>query len=282
MSTRPPSTTALALADRYDALLLDAYGVIVAHDGALPGARALIAKLQERGRAFFIVTNDASRTPAGCARFYREVGLDIAEEQVISSGSLLAGYFQEHGLAGARCVVLGPADSRSLVEDAGGQLVAADDEELDVLVVADEAGYPFLETLDTVLTTLFRALDRGRDVRLVLPNPDRLYPKGGDAFGFAAGSVAALLEDAVARRYRDAAPTFLRLGKPHRPIFDEAEARAGSRDLVMLGDQVATDIRGARDAGLAAALVEGGVDRWSPEVEVAPDWLVTSLVDPES
>jgi hypothetical protein len=139
MPARPPETTALALCSEYDALLLDAYGVIVAHGRALPGASELVGALHERQHPYFIVTNDASRTPASCARFYDEVGLPIPEDRVISSGSLLAAWFRQHDLAGARCVVLGPADSRTLVRDAGGALTDADDATLDVLVVADEA-----------------------------------------------------------------------------------------------------------------------------------------------
>jgi ribonucleotide monophosphatase NagD (HAD superfamily) len=46
----------------------------------------------------------------------------------------------------------------------------------------------------------------------------------------------------------------------------------------MLGDQAMTDLRGAKDAGLAAALVESGVDRWSADMDPQPDWVVTSLV----
>lgn len=278
MTVRPPETTAIDLVDRYAGVLLDAYGVLVAHGQALPDAARFLDALEERGTPWFVVTNDASRTPATCARFYREVGLAVDEARVISSGALLAGYFAEHDLAGARCVVLGPADSRALVEQAGGVLVPADDDGLDVLVVADEGEFPFIETVDAALTSVFRALDRGRTPRLVLPNPDLLYPKGDGAVGIAAGSIAGLFERALAQRLRDRAPTFDRLGKPFAPIFDEAVRRAGTRDLVMIGDQIATDVRGARDYGLAAALSLLGVDRWAEDVEVAPDFLVPSLL----
>jgi hypothetical protein len=77
-----------------------------------------------------------------------------------------------HGLAGKRCIVLGPEDSRRYVERAGG-VVVPPGESFEVLVVGDEAGFPFLETVDAVLTGLFRDLDRGEHPALLLPNPTR-------------------------------------------------------------------------------------------------------------
>jgi HAD superfamily hydrolase (TIGR01450 family) len=278
MNDRPVETTVLALADRYDAFLLDAYGVLVDRDGALAGASELLAGLRERGRSVVVVTNDASRRPATAAERFSRLGLDIPVEHIVTSGSLIAGWFAREQLEGARAFVLGPEDSKAMTRDGGAQLVEAGDDELDVLVVADEAGYPFVDTLDATISALFRAVERGREVRLLLPNPDRLYPKSEGEMGIAAGSIALVIEDALSRRFPKTAPRFTRLGKPHRPIFDEARRRAGGEHPVMVGDQLATDIRGANDAGLASALVEGGVDRWREDGPLHPDYLVTSLV----
>ena len=60
----PTSTTVAALLERYDGLLIDAYGVLVDGRGLLPSAAALLAELGRRGTPFAIVTNDASRSPA--------------------------------------------------------------------------------------------------------------------------------------------------------------------------------------------------------------------------
>jgi len=52
--------------------------------------------------------------------------------------------------------VLGPVDSVQYVEQAGEQVVPPA-ELFDVLVIGDESGFPFLETVDT--TWLFSPLD---------------------------------------------------------------------------------------------------------------------------
>lgn len=266
-----------ALLERYDALLFDAFGVLVSQGGALPGAPELIRRLNEEGRDYLIVSNDSSRTLESCAAFYGGFGLEIPKERIVTSGSLIAPFFAERGLEGARAAVLGPEDSQRMVRDAGATLVGVN-EGFDVLVIGDESGYPFVDTVDDVITQLFRAFGAGREVALLLPNPDPLYPKGEDAYGIAAGSVALIVEAALARRFPGRTLTFHRLGKPSRPIFDEAKRRLPNQKLVMLGDQIETDVRGALEAGLDVALVETGVDRWTESSTLTPTWRLPSLV----
>ena len=257
-----PTITLDGLLDRYRVLLLDAYGVLVTATGILPGAVELIGRLNREGREFSIVTNDASRLSETYERRFRGMGLEIPAERVITSGSLLARHFREQGLSGARCAFMGTEETGVYIERAGGRLVGAD-EDFEVLVLGDEQGPPLLETMDLLVTGLFRRIDRAEPVHLVLPNPDRIYPKGGGAFGLGIGSVARMVEAALDHRYpgRDEL-RFTRLGKPCAPIFEAAVARHGGRrrlaEMVMVGDQLATDVRGARDFGLESVLVAGG------------------------
>ncbi|MGB5746441.1 MAG: HAD-IA family hydrolase [Desulfobacterales bacterium] len=244
---------------KYSVLLLDAYGVLVHSSGALPGAARLINTLNRTKKPFYILTNDASKLPATSARLFQSFGLAIAPDKIITSGSLLVDYFAANHLEDAPCAVLGPEDSARYVELAGGKVVAARDP-YEVLVIGDESGYSFLETVDTVLSGLFKKFDSGANVHLVLPNPDLIYPKADQGFGIASGSIALILEAALQRRY-PARPElkFARLGKPHAAIFREALERSGTRDMVMIGDQLETDIRGAVEFGLDAVLVSTGI-----------------------
>ena len=225
MST-PIRTSIEVLLDRYPVLLLDASGVLIDAAGPLPGAVALIHRLNRLGTSYFVLTNDASRLPDSTAEYFNDFGLDIASERVITAGSLLRCWFAEKGLQGKRCMVLGPRDSERYAEDAGGALVRLG-EPFEVLVIGDETGFAFLETIDTVLSLLCR-----------------------------------------------------RLGKPGTALFAEAERRAGTRDLVILGDQLGTDILGAHRFGIDSVLVGGGVTATRPEViqgAVVPTYYLPSL-----
>ncbi len=267
---QPREITIEELMEHYSVLLLDSFGVLVDGSGPLPGAAELVAELNSRAKPYYVLTNDASMLPASRAMRYQSMGLDIAEERVITSGALLKGYFAAHRLAGARCLVLGPPDSACYVQEAGGQVVPYA-EDFDVLVIGDQSGFEFLETVNAVLSALFRKLDRQEKVHLVLPNPDLIYPEGSQSFGIASGSVALVFEAALALRYPGRPDlAFARLGKPFPAIYAEALRRSGTRDMVMLGDQLETDIRGARDFGLDSVLVGTGVSLPGPSGASSP------------
>jgi ribonucleotide monophosphatase NagD (HAD superfamily) len=207
-----------------------------------------------------LVTNDASRLPETNAARLQRFGVPVRAERVLSSGSLLVPWFARHNLVGARCVVLGSPDSVAYVRAAGGEIVAPQvDATVDVVVLADDMGFPFIETMNAVLSLLVRAFEAGRSPALLLPNPDILYPARQGTYGFTAGAMALMLEAALAQRFVSAAPRFTPLGKPSTVLFEEAFVRLGTRDAVMLGDQLHTDIAGARAAGIASALVLTGV-----------------------
>jgi HAD superfamily hydrolase (TIGR01450 family) len=247
------------LIDRYEVLLLDAFGVLVHSSGTLAGAVELITELNRSAKPYYILTNDASRLPATAATRFQHMGLAIETDRIITSGSLLKGYFAQNRLTGSRCVVLGPEDSVRYVELAGGLVVTPDDE-FDVVVIGDESGFPFLDTVDSVLTGLIRKLDHGENVHLVLPNPDLIYPKSDREFGITGGGIALILEAALHQRYPGQNNlNFDRLGKPHDTIFKETLRRSGTRNMVMVGDQLATDICGARAFGLDSVLIASGI-----------------------
>jgi HAD superfamily hydrolase (TIGR01450 family) len=271
----PSPTTISALLDRYQGFAIDAYGVLVDGAGALPGARELVAALDQRGIPYVIATNDASRSPATCARRFAGLGLPIAAERVVTSGELLATRAE---LSGLRTCVLGTADSVAYAEAAGARVVPlAPGMTIDCLAVCDDAGFEFLAGTEQALSACVRALDEDRRLELVLPNPDLAYPKSAGELGLTAGAIALLIETVLARRH-PGAPRFVHLGKPERHLFDRAVERLGlPRDAVLvLGDQLETDIAGARAAGLASALVSG-ISRWTPASPITPTYLLASL-----
>lgn len=260
-----PEIAVAELIDRYSVFLLDAYGVIMRGSAALPGAPELIAELDRRGKPYFVLTNDASALPSTRAKRLQAFGLPVGPDRIITSGALLGGYFEANNLSGSRCVVLGPEDSSRYVELAGGHVVPPSDD-FDAIVIGDQSGFPFLETVNAVMSALFQKVDRREDVHLILPNPDLIYPKGEQGYGVASASVALVLEAALELRYPDRPDLrFVRLGKPHPAIFAEALRRSGTMDMVMMGDQLETDIRGANDFGIDSVLVDTGVSNSAKE-----------------
>jgi len=103
-------------------------------------------------------------------------------------------------------------------------------------------------------------VERREIIHLVLPNPDLIYPKADRGFGITSGSIALIFEAALQLRYPGhAGLCFERLGKPNADIFQEALRRSGTNNMVMIGDQLETDIRGANAFGLDSVLVGTGI-----------------------
>jgi ribonucleotide monophosphatase NagD (HAD superfamily) len=206
--------------------------------------------------------------------------LAIAADEVVSSGQMLAPHVAAAGLAGARALVLGTVDARAYAAGAGLEVVTpADDAVIDALVICDDAGFDFLPGMNAAVTAGVAALDAGRRLALVVANPDLVFPRGPGALGFTAGTMAAMVEAVLRRRY-PAPPAFVALGKPAPTIFAVARARLGDPPRpVMIGDQLETDVAGARAAGIDAALV-AGVSVWrdgAVAADRAPQWLLDRL-----
>ena len=269
-----------ALVETYDGFLIDAYGVLVDKNSAMPGARDLLERLDAAGRPWLVVTNSASRLPETLSAELAAFGLEVAPERFLTSGGLLQEHFHEQGLAGSRCVVLGPDDSCIYVERAGGRVVALDeDTDAEVLIVADQKCVRFLQDMNLAVSLMLRRMDRGRPLHLLLCNPDLIYPVGPGRFGFTSGGLAAMLEAVVRERYPGDTNGFIRLGKPYRPIFSAALRRLGASRPLMIGDQLGTDILGAQHSGIDSVLVGTGLAPRSDSRTwpVRPTWYLPSL-----
>ena len=92
--TKPRKITIEELIAGYSVLLLDAYGVLVNNSGAIPGAAGLIDELNRTGKAYYLLTNDASKLPQTAATRFQGYGLKIHPERIITSGGLLKNFFK--------------------------------------------------------------------------------------------------------------------------------------------------------------------------------------------
>lgn len=277
----PPDVTVAALLARFDGFLLDAYGVLNDEDGALPGAAEFLARLAGAGKRVCVISNDASKSIETTWRRYTGFGLPLAREQILTSGALLPEYFAQAGLRGKPCLVLGTRDAEDYVRQAGGRQVALDDERAEVLVVADDQGFDLLPALNQVVTVLLRRLARGQRTALIVPNPDLVYPRRG-GYGVTAGAFAELIERVLDLRDPGGGHRFVRLGKPAAPIYRAGLARLGDvpvERVVMVGDQLLTDVRGALELGLRAALRLGGVSVREDvaRLGIRPSYILPSL-----
>ncbi len=279
------------LIDRYDAIAFDSYGVLVDGIDPLPGAIEATERISKRGKPWLLATNDASRLTDLRVEVMREQGFDIRVDQVISAGSLLQGYFLSQGILGTQCIATGHGDAVEFVRLAGCEPVELnpDDDVSTSLAIAGITGYDWAAATRDMFSLIIRRTDAGNPLKLVVPNPDVLYPDGVDRFSIGPGGLAEMLEIALSRRFGDVdAVKFAKLGKPYSPMFDAIKNRlsgdrlSGFAEVAFVGDQLHTDIAGANQAGLDSILIGTGITRWGKPDDLAhvPDSMMPKYLLP--
>jgi len=240
-----------ALAPRYDVLLCDVWGVV--HNGIVAHAEACeaLARFRAGGGTVILISN----VPRPSQWLINQLdSFGVAREAydgVMTSGDVTRDVMAGRG-AGA-VLHIGPPRDLSIFEG------------LDVRFAPMEgADYAVCTGLfdDTVETPEhYRGLlakMRQRDMFMLCANPD-LVVERGSALVYCAGAIADL--------YVAMGGEALYAGKPHRPIYDLALAKAAAARgaaapatrTLAIGDSLRTDIAGARALGIDALLVSGGI-----------------------
>lgn len=250
--TVPSKSRATPLSDR-DALLLDLDGVVYTGPRAIPHAVESITRAAQHVRVGYI-TNNASRTDEQVAEHLRELGLEVAAADVVTSPQAAVRVLATLVPPGARILVVGGDGIVEELARAGFEVTrSADDNPAAVIQgFAPHVGWEHLAEASFALHT---------GIPWVATNTDWTIPV---ARGIAPGNgtLVSAVHLAVGRL-----PVFA--GKPEAAIFELATERFAARNPLVVGDRLDTDIMGGKRAGLATALVLTGIDR-AKQVLAAP------------
>ncbi len=209
------------------------------------GGTAAVEAIRKAGKKLFILTNNSTDTAATVHARLLEFDIPVAREEVLTSGLLTAQYLRrKHGRVSYFLVGEGGLDSE--MRRFGHKRTRG--EEADFVVVGLDRRINY-DKLDHAA----RLVRNG--ARIVATHSSRLYMyKSGPAM--ASGPLVKALEYASGKRATV-------IGKPSPLMFTIAleRARCTTEEAVMVGDQVDTDIEGARRAGIDSVLVTSGIDR---------------------
>jgi HAD superfamily hydrolase (TIGR01450 family) len=254
---RSPLTERTPL-DGVDVVLADLDGVIYKGPDAIEYAVESINAAAATVRVGYI-TNNASRTAASVAGHLADLGLTVAESDVVTSPQaavrLLAGLVP----ARATVLVVGGEGLTTVVAGAGFTVTdSADDDPAAVIQgFSPELGWKQLAEASFALA---RDED-GNGIPWVATNTDWTIPV---ARGIAPGNgtLVSAVHSAVG-----ILPVVA--GKPEVAIFEEAVTRFDAKKPLFIGDRLDTDILGANRAGMDSVLVLTGID--GPKQVVAAD-----------
>jgi HAD superfamily hydrolase (TIGR01459 family) len=239
-----------AIADQYDAVLCDVWGVI--HNGRrfFPEAAAALARLRAVGKVVILLTNVPKPRGPIPGQLDRLGFPRDAYDAVVTSGDAIRAELAKR--APGPMFKIGPASDHSLWDGLGlafSELGAA--RFVGISGLNDER-----ETPEDYASALRAA--RSRELELLCANPD-IVVRVGEHLVWCAG--------AIARDYAALGGRIVMAGKPHAPIYElayrELEALAGRvidrRRIVAIGDGVGTDIAGANGQGLDSVFIASGM-----------------------
>ena len=239
------------LADRYDVLLCDVWGVI--HNGveSFPQACQALVEWKAHHGPVILISNSPRPSDAVVEQLDRLGVPREAWSAFVTSGDATRALLAAR--APGPAWIVGPERDMTLYEGLG--LETADPETAAFVAVTgmvdDETEAP-----DDYRDRLAVAAARG--LTLICANPDRVVQRGAKLI-YCGGALADL--------YESLGGPVLMAGKPYAPIYDLALAEAQTllgkpvdRSRVLcIGDGVITDVKGAQDQDLACLFIAKGI-----------------------
>jgi NagD protein len=246
--------------------ITDMDGVLVKGKQVIPGAERFIARLEELGHEYLVLTNNSLYTPRDLAHRLQSIGLQIPPERLFTSAMATASFLHSQRPE-ATAFVIGGSGLTQAIHDIGYVITDIDPE---YVVLGETEAYNY-----ELITKAIRLIDAG--ARFIATNPDVSGPtEAGIVPG--CGAMAALIEKATAK-----SPFFV--GKPNPLMMRSAlnYLDVHSEDTVMIGDRMETDIVAGVESGMRTILVLTGITT-PADIErfpYRPTWVLESIAEVE-
>ena len=248
-------------------MLLDLDGVVYVGDEPVPGAAEAVEWLAREGVPYLFLTNTTSRPRQALVDKLAGLGISAEPDQLLTPAVAAVAWLRRHEVS--RPALFAP------------DATAAEFAELDPLPDDAEHGAGAVVVGDLgegwdfpTLNRALRLLMSDTAVPLVALGMTR-YWRAEDGLRLDAGAFVRALEYAAGR---DAVV----LGKPDPAFYATAVEALGveADQVVMVGDDIKTDVGGAQRAGLTGVLVRTGKFSESDlDGDVSPDAVLDSLAD---
>lgn len=241
--------------------LLDLDGTVYQGGRLIDGATEALACLKERGIPHRFITNTTSKSRHEILELVAGFGLEIAAEELFTPPVAAREVLLERGVTRA-FLMLAPSVREDLAP------IVHDEVRPQAVVLGDvgaELSYELLNRAFRFLlddTCLFFTLARNRCF------------KGAEGMNLDTGAFAAALEYGTNR-------TAELIGKPAQAFYGAAVASLGvpANEVLMVGDDLESDVLGAQACGLRGVLVKTGKYREGQSGEAEADFVMGSIAD---
>ncbi len=240
-------------------------GVVYNSDQPIPGAADAIRWVQSQQIPHLFVTNTTSRARAALVEKLERFGISAHESAILSPAVAFADWLRANGPGNLalflRSSTRSEFDGLPMLPDNAEQGAS-------YVVIGDLGDLWDFRTLNRA----FRLLHHNPEAKLVALGMTR-YWLASDGISLDVAPFVAALEHATGRK-----PMIF--GKPAAAFFEAASAKLAlpAKNLVMIGDDIHSDIAGAQDAGLRAILVRTGKFRPADlDLGIRPDAVIESV-----
>jgi HAD superfamily hydrolase (TIGR01450 family) len=254
----------------YQAVLLDLDGTVYHEHQPLPGATDFIRRLQRESRNFACLSNSTS-SPLRVASRLKEMGVEVELDRIYTAGAAAADYilnrFKRPDAPRPRIFNLATDGVQEMLEGLV-DWVQTDAEPCDAIIIGAPANSHATPERQRLALTLLR-----KGAAAVGVCSDRVYPSDR-GLEFGSGALTWQLCYAAAVE-----PVFC--GKPQEIFFHELCRRLGAQSdwCILIGDNLESDIFGAKSVGMRTVLTLTGVTRRRDLLNLPHQWQPDLIVE---
>lgn len=242
-------------------VIFDIDGVLEFQGEVYPGAIETIDLLRNKGIVLRFLTNSTLKSRASCARRLRESGFEIFDEEVITASYATARYLDG----------LKPSSCRVMVEREGSDEFLCfyqDTENPEYIVIGDNRSKFDFEHLNKALRLLLKGA--------------KLIGMQSELIDLSMGEVELNVGSWVEMLERASGVKATYIGKPNPYVFELTLKKMGldKSEVIMVGDRVSTDVRGANEFGIRSLLLKTGEFKEQDlDCNIKPDFIFDTISD---
>ena len=243
--------------------IIDLDGTMYSGSTNIDGAREFIDYLHSKNLPYIFLTNNATRTKKQAKEHMLNLGFkDIKEEDFFTSAMATAQYIAKN-YTEKKCFIVGESGLEEAMKECNLELVQ---ENANFVVVGLDRNATYKKYSEALHNILAGA-------KFIATNPDRLLANNG-TFDIGNGAVIDMLEYA-------SGVEAVKVGKPYQTILNILleEKKLKKEDIILLGDNLETDIKLGYDARIETIMVCSGVhtEKDIDRLKVYPTKVVKNL-----
>ena len=225
-------------------VILDMDGVVYRGNTSIKSAFKAINIWRNNNIEICFLTNNSTKNQFEFAKKLKKMNLIVKKESIISTAISTADYLKENYKPKTKIYIVG---SNSLKKAIYAKGFIEDENDARVVIAGLDEKFTY-KKLD-IASKLVR-----RGARLIGTNPDKLYPIH-QGFKPGAGTIIEFIRNAAYK------PDCFFIGKPNSYLVNKAiqYLKLKKKNVVLVGDQLETDILSANNAQIPSILVTTGV-----------------------